>query len=72
MELTPEQREIIYQEVKAGKKNTKGSNFELLLIAAAAVIGFAGFLMLVERPARKVKIEDLRRAYDGLSPEEEL
>ena len=38
-------------------------------MAAAAVLGFAGFLMLIQKPNRSVKIEDLRKAYDGLSPE---
>ena len=71
MELTPEQREKIYQEEKARKNGHKGISIEIMLIAAAAVIGFAGFLMLIQKPDRDVKLEDLRKAYDGLSPEEE-
>jgi hypothetical protein len=72
MDFTPEQREKIYLEEKARRQGSGGGlNLEILLVAAAAVIGFAGFLLLTSGPGRQVKIEDLRKAYDGLSPEEE-
>ncbi len=71
MELTPGEREQIYQQEKALRSGSKGNSIEIILVAAAAVLGFAGFLMLIQKPNRSVKIEDLRKAYDGLSPEEE-
>jgi len=71
MELSPEQREKIYREEKAIREGSKGSGISLVLVAAAAVAGFVGFLLLIQQPGRDVKMEDLRRAYEGLSPEEE-
>ena len=71
MDFTPEQREKIYLEEKARRQNNKNSTIEILLVATAAIIGFAGFVMLTTRPERPVKLEDLRKAYEGLSPEDE-
>jgi len=71
MELTPEEREKIYFEEKHKRTGSKGSNIGMIIVAASAIAALVGFLIIVEKPARKVKIEDLRKAYDGLSPEEE-
>ncbi len=72
MEITPEQRRQIYFEEKSRIEHSGGSGIELLMVAAAAIIGFTGFLLLVSGKAgRTVKLEDLRKAYEGLSPEEE-
>lgn len=71
MDSTQQEREKIYPDEKSRRSGSKSNTIEILIVAAAAVAGFAGFLMLIQKPNRKVKIEDLRRAYDGLSPEEE-
>ena len=71
MDFTPEQREKIYLEERTRRHSNKNSTIEILLVATAAIVGFAGFLMLTTRPERAIKIEDLRKAYEGLSPDEE-
>jgi hypothetical protein len=71
MELTPQEREKIYLEEKSKRAGSKSSNLGMIIVAASAIAALVGFLIIVEKPARKVKIEDLRKAYDGLSPEEE-
>jgi len=71
MEFTPEQREEIYLEEKAKREGPKRSNTGLLVVAVAAAVGFAAMLLLARKSARGVMLEDLRKAYDGLSPEEE-
>jgi hypothetical protein len=72
MDFTPEQRETIYLEEKARRhKSSKGATLEILLVATAAIVGFAAFVMLTTRPEKPVKLEDLRKAYEGLSPEDE-
>ena len=72
MDITPEQRNIIYLEEKASREKHSGPSLELLIVTATAVAGFIGFITAIRgKTHRTVKIEDLRRAYEGLSPEEE-
>ena len=71
MEFTAEQREKIYLEEKSRREKPGSSGIEMLLIASAVIIGFAGFLLLIQKPMRGAKLEDLRKAYEGLPPEEE-
>lgn len=72
MEIPQEQREQIYLEEKSRRQRHGSSGLEIMLVASAAVLCFAGFLALVSgKGGHTVKIEDLRKAYDGLSPEEE-
>lgn len=72
MELTPQERECIYLEEKARREKGGGGNAATLaLLGIAAAIGLAG-VVLVSRSSRerKVSLEDLRKAYSGLDPEE--
>ena len=71
MDITPEQRERVYFEEKMRREGKGSSTLEILLVATAAIIGFTGFLVLASRPERSVKLEDLRKAYAGLAPEED-
>ncbi|MHB9154291.1 MAG: hypothetical protein ACYC5N_01200 [Endomicrobiales bacterium] len=72
MELTPQDRERIYREEKAKREGKEGSSPLLLLLAIGAIAGIAGLLAVSQKAGRReVSLEDLRKAYSGLSPEEE-
>jgi hypothetical protein len=72
MELTAAEREQIYREEKAKRESDSGVSTLLLVLTAGAIIGLAGMLALLSKNAEAgVSLEDLRRAYSGLSPEEE-
>jgi lysozyme family protein len=72
MEITQQQREEIYLEERSKRKNVSGHAVEMLLVFnvfAAAVL--AGIYIAAKTPARsKITIENIRRAYSGLSPDE--
>ena len=72
MEITQQQREEIYLEEKSKRKNVNRSPVEMLLvfnILAAAVL--AGIYIASKTPPKsKITIENIRRAYSGLSPDE--
>lgn len=72
MELTPQERERIYREEKAAREGEGGgSSGLLLLLALGAVAGLVGFLALSRKKHRDVSLEDLRKAYPGLGPDEQ-
>ena len=72
MEITKEQREEIYLEEKSKRKNVNGNSIEMLLVfnvLAAAIL--AGVYIASKTPAKsKITIENLRKAYSGLSYDE--
>ncbi|MBN1823250.1 MAG: hypothetical protein JW803_02915 [Endomicrobiales bacterium] len=69
MELSPEKREQIYMEEKA-RRETQG-NSALPYIVIGITVGLASLLVANHVfGKKKVSIEDLRKAYDGLSPED--
>jgi H+/Cl- antiporter ClcA len=75
MNLTAKEREQIYQEEKIKREEASkhiSSSRLVLFLTLGAVAGVAGYLMLHDRvKARRVSLEDLRKAYDGLAPDEE-
>ncbi|MFH1368148.1 MAG: hypothetical protein ABII64_03375 [Elusimicrobiota bacterium] len=60
-------------EEKTQKKNCSGNHITALTVLnIVALIGLAGIVLLSRsaRGERKISLEDLRRAYSGLDPEE--
>lgn len=74
MDLTPQEREEIYLAEKAKRDAGHGKGNGLLLVGLAGIVaGLAVWLAVKHRTAGRGKhlLEDLRRAYAGLSPDEE-
>lgn len=72
MELTPQERERIYFEEKAAREGGEGGSSGLLLLLTLGIVaGAAGFLFLTHGKHGKVSLEDLRKAYPGLGPDEQ-
>lgn len=75
MNLTPQEREKIYLEERARHENSSsGSGFTpiLAILTVGAALGLGALIMASMRNKREVKLEDLRKAYSGLSPEDEI
>ncbi|MBN1621640.1 MAG: hypothetical protein JW871_03515 [Endomicrobiales bacterium] len=73
MELTPEQRKVIYLEEKAKRENEpESSSIELLIVFnIIAAIALYGVFSLGKNPHKtKLTLEAIRRAYSGLAPDE--
>jgi hypothetical protein len=72
MDLTEKEREIIYDEERA-RRECGGSDHSglLFLLNLGAIAGLAGILLLSRDQNKRITLETLRKAYPGLSPEEE-
>jgi hypothetical protein len=72
MNLSREERESIYEEEKSRREACESSSSGLLfLLNIGAIAGLAGILLLTRDPDKNISLETLRKAYPGLSPEEE-
>jgi hypothetical protein len=72
MQLTPEERVRIYLEEKAKRETGGGASLWLLALTIGGILGLAALLTIATGSHEKeVSIDDLRKAYAGLSPEEE-
>ncbi len=72
MALSQEEREKIYLEEKARRESPALSNGTALLLSGLAILGLAGIFYLSNKLEEKqVSIDDLRKAYPGLSPDEQ-
>lgn len=73
MEITPKLREQIYLEEKENREEEgcSGSLLTLLLMSLSAALVLFGIYWISKKPSKnRLKIENIRRAYDGLSPDE--
>jgi hypothetical protein len=70
--LTQAEREAIYLEEKSKRENYEidHSGF-LFLLNLGAIAGLAAILLATRDPDKNITLETLRKAYPGLSPEEE-
>lgn len=76
MNISQQERDQIYKEEaerRAQKHDTEGSITPVLvLVTVAAAVGLGALIMASRRGNRKVKLEDLRKAYAGLSPDDAI
>jgi hypothetical protein len=72
MDLSKAEREAIYLQEKA-KREDPESDFSglLFLLNLGAIAGLAGILFATRDQDKKITLEALRKAYPGLSPDEE-
>jgi hypothetical protein len=70
MDLTPQEREQIYREEKAMRKSGCHSRTVPLLLMNLLAAAAVALIYTVGSTQRSVKLEDLRKAYPGLDPEE--
>jgi hypothetical protein len=70
MELSPLEREKIYLEERS-RREARSSSPLLFLLTLGAAAGLAALLLIAREKNGSLSIEDLRKAYEGLSPEEE-
>jgi hypothetical protein len=72
MNLSAEERTRIYFEEKALRENDGVSPLLMLAVAVGAMLAIAVLATVVaESGSKDVCIDDLRKAYSGLSPEEQ-
>lgn len=74
MELTQKERERIYFEEKAKRECRGGSRSTgtLIFLSTLAVLGVAAIFFLSNKlEERQVSLDDLRKAYPGLAPEDQ-
>jgi hypothetical protein len=72
MNLSAEDRERIYLEEKGKREHGgHGSGLLMLGLTIGAVMALAVIMTVALSDEKDVSIEDLRKAYPGLSPEEE-
>lgn len=73
MELSYKERERIYLEEKARREESQeSSSSTLLILNILAAVGIWGLFKLNEiYKGRKISLDALRKAYDGLAPEDE-
>ena len=72
MELSPQERERVYLEEKA-RREESGSSMSLLLLNLVALAGLVGVFYLTNKlKERGVSVDDLRRAYSGLGPDDDV
>ncbi|HBU69345.1 MAG TPA: hypothetical protein DEE98_03065 [Elusimicrobia bacterium] len=77
MQLSQQERERIYLEEKAKREHSccsgrhSGHTGSLLVFNLIALIGVAGLVYFAKTLQKKSpSVEDIRKAYDGLSPED--
>lgn len=72
MELTPQERERIYREEKATREDEGGGSACLLIaLSLGALAGLWIMAKTLKHRNPDVSLEDLRKAYPGLGPDEE-
>ncbi|OGS19660.1 MAG: hypothetical protein A2219_04970 [Elusimicrobia bacterium RIFOXYA2_FULL_50_26] len=70
-ELTQQEREKIYLEEKMKREAAGISSGALVLLNMLAIAGLAGiFYLSLKLEEKKPSAEDIRKSYDGLSPED--
>jgi hypothetical protein len=73
MELSPAQREQIYLEESSRREQESAHSpaFALAAVSVIAVCCLAALVVVARKPrTRCPRIQDLRAAYEGLSPDE--
>lgn len=72
MQISDKEREQIYLEEKEKRESSCSSFPILFFLTIGSIIGIMGVAALVSKSAnKKASLEDLRRAYSGLGPDEE-
>lgn len=72
MQISQKEREQIYLEEKEKRESSHSSFPILFFLTIGSIIGIIGVAALVSKSAnKKVSLDDLRRAYPGLDPDEE-
>lgn len=73
MQLSPEERENIYLEEKKKREGEhSGPSLTLFALTIGAMLGLAGILTIAAGLHEKeISLEDLRKAYPGLSPDDD-
>ena len=72
LELTPQQREIVYLEESYKREDDcESSNEALIILSVLAAAALAGLYFVSKAPKKRVlSIDSIYKAYSGLSPDE--
>ena len=74
MDITPQMKESIYNEEKARRERSEdSSSVEALLLLNVLLAAVLSLIFVVSKQSDKsrISIYALRKAYDGLAPEDE-
>ena len=74
MDITPQMKESIYNEEKARRERSEdSSSVEALLLLNVLLAAVLSLIFVVSKQSDKsrISIDALRKAYDGLAPEDE-